>query len=73
LYCHHTWSHQNLDNATLYDAQVQIQLNKRIAAEVSEAMGAVLVQRTAGFWCPVPARAAAWLLVERCIAAPAPN
>ncbi|GBF97916.1 hypothetical protein Rsub_10589 [Raphidocelis subcapitata] len=32
FYSHHTWSHQNLDNATLYDAQVQIQLNKRIAA-----------------------------------------
>ncbi|GBF97931.1 hypothetical protein Rsub_10604 [Raphidocelis subcapitata] len=31
FYSHHTWSHQNLDNTTLYDAQVQIQLNKRIA------------------------------------------
>jgi hypothetical protein len=36
FYSHHTWSHQNLDNTTLFDAQVQIQLNKRIADAVRQ-------------------------------------
>jgi hypothetical protein len=39
FFSHHTWSHQNLDNATLYDAQVQIQLNKRLAQAVRRAGG----------------------------------
>ena len=76
MYCHHTWSHQNLDNATLYDAQVQIQLNKRIAAAVSGAMGAVLVQRTAGCWCLLRLRPAFWVSTWcrcLCIAAPSLN
>lgn len=31
FYSHHTFSHQNLDNATLYDVDTQIELNIQMA------------------------------------------
>lgn len=34
-WCHHTFTHENLDNATLYDAQEQIKLNIAMAGPVS--------------------------------------